>query len=211
MHDVFPCTEISYTLSSGEIRIVHKDISSGRRIQQCVMCITEAQAVSGCPRGLYQCDDGSCIIPAAVCDGKWDCLHGEDEHKCDTTMCHINDVFQNQTFCQTECSVEVHDCLCGLDFWQCRSGGCIAVSKYCDHQEDCQDASDESHSCQSTQCKNEEAACRSGQYVDKQAIFDLQRNCLDNSNEHNDNFTTVTSSCFSVDHMIQDMLCHLLE
>ena len=54
---------------------------------------------------------------------------------------------------------------------------------------ECQDASDESHSCQSTQCENEEAACRSGQCVDKQAIFDLQRNCLDNSDEHNDNFT----------------------
>ena len=81
MHDAFPCTEISYTLSSGEIRIVHKDISSGRRIQQCVMCITEAQVVSGCPRRLYQCDDGSCIIPAAVCNGKWNCVHGEDEHK----------------------------------------------------------------------------------------------------------------------------------
>ena len=139
MHDEFYCTEIKYKFPTGKIRVLYNVSSISKPVHQCTLCATEAQAVSGCLHRLYQCDDGSCISPATVCDGKWDCVHGDDETNCDVIMCHINNGFQNQSFCQTECSIEVHSCLCGLAYWQCK----IAISKYCDHQEDCQDASDE--------------------------------------------------------------------
>ncbi|XP_035661115.1 G-protein coupled receptor GRL101-like [Branchiostoma floridae] len=40
-----------------------------------------------CPVNTVQCDSGYCIQQRMVCDGKNDCIHGEDELNCDTYIC----------------------------------------------------------------------------------------------------------------------------
>ncbi|XP_066264301.1 uncharacterized protein [Branchiostoma lanceolatum] len=40
-----------------------------------------------CPVNTAQCDSGYCIQQRMVCDGKNDCIHGEDELNCDTYIC----------------------------------------------------------------------------------------------------------------------------
>ena len=35
-----------------------------------------------CHEGSFICNDGSCIPPTAVCDGRADCPHDEDEILC---------------------------------------------------------------------------------------------------------------------------------
>ena len=162
---------------------MHSDTSK-EFAHKCILCTTEVQVVNGCPQGLFHCDDGSCVNPTCVCDGKWDCVHGDDESKCYVSMCHIDNIYQKSEFCRQECSIEKHSCLCGLDFWQCRSGGCISISKFCDYQVECEDASDEL--CQTTLCAYGETPCKNGQCISKHDIFNFERNCLDNSDE-NDN------------------------
>ena len=196
-HNAFNCAEIAYSISSGELKILYES-TSAIKLRRCVVCVAEVKAVMKCPQGLFQCNDGSCVSPAALCDGKWDCGYGEDEAECDAIMCHINNIYQNHEFCQMECSTEKHNCLCGLGFWQCRNGGCVPISKFCDLQEDCGDASDEV--CQLPRCNDGKVECKNRQCVPKLVIFDFQRRCLDNSdeNEHKYSYSHVIKlSCRS--------------
>ena len=113
--DDFHCKSVIYEFPHGEVKALYNATQS-KKDEQCIVCAIDVQAVPSCPHGLIHCDDGTCINPATVCDGKWDCVHGDDESKCDTSMCHIHNVYQNQSFCQTECSIKNHNCPCGLDF-----------------------------------------------------------------------------------------------
>ena len=146
----FHCKSLTYEFPHDEVKALN-NVTLSEKNEQCFVCAADVEAVSSCPHGLFHCDDGTCICPAAACDGKWDCVYGEDESQCDTLMCHIHNIYQNQSFCQTECSIKKHNCLCGLHFWQCEDGGCIEISKYCDYQTDCQDSSDEDK-CSHPQC-----------------------------------------------------------
>ena len=184
MHGALNCTKIKYRHSTG-VKLMHS-ATSKEFAHQCILCATEAEVVDGCPQGLFHCDDGSCVTPTSVCDGKWDCFHGDDESKCDISMCHIDNMYQKSEFCRTECSIDKHICLCSLDFWQCTRGGCISISKFCDYQVDCEDASDEL--CQTSLCDYGEIPCKNGQCIPKQDIFDFERNCLDNSDEYNNKY-----------------------
>jgi leucine-rich repeat-containing G protein-coupled receptor 8 len=180
-YEDFHCQTITYKLSNGDVMVLHSESAADDK-QACFVCASDAQAVVSCPDGLFRCIDGSCISPAAICDGKMDCFQGEDELQCNTTVCHIYSSYQDQKFCLTECQLAKHDCVCGLDFWQCVSGGCIAISKLCDGQQDCEDESDELE-CKREGC-NGAVKCRNQQCVDKHLVFDRRRNCLDNSDEN---------------------------
>ena len=198
-HSGFYCSAIQMDFPNSGSKILFRNQHSQLN-RTCVLCSTEPQSVTACPHGLFQCKDKSCISPGAKCDGKWDCMNGDDESECDITMCHINNKYQNQSFCQTKCSIQKHMCLCGLGFWQCQSGGCIALSKFCDYQQDCQDASDEK--CPVMQCDVGQVRCRNGECINVRELFDLQRHCLDNSDEqdleHENRYAT--KYCTNLDH-----------
>ena len=160
---------------------------------ECAICAKEQTLMSDpeCPDGLLQCEDGTCISSTAMCDGKQDCLHGRDEQLCKSVMCHINGMFQAEYFCRTNCSLFSNQCMCGAMFWQCKSGGCVSVSKLCDYQEDCQDGSDES--CQFQTCSKNQIQCKNKQCVSHTRLFDFQQNCLDDSDENAYGYSFVNS------------------
>lgn len=150
----------------------------------CTLCAQNKKLLSepDCPKGLLQCEDGTCISSTAICDGKWDCIYGSDERSCHSLMCHINGLFKTIVFCRAHCNLLHNQCLCGPMFWQCKSGGCVSVSKLCDYQRDCQDGSDEN--CQLKSCNQKQMKCKNNQCVDGNKIFDFQQDCLDNSDEN---------------------------
>lgn len=68
--------------------------------------------------GAVYCGDGTCLGPAARCNGETECADGSDESECSTASCD-------------EAS------------FACRNGQCVASSWRCDAYDDCGDASDE--------------------------------------------------------------------
>ena len=78
--------------------------------------------VVGCPQHKFQCNDGSCIWAAWVCDTEADCSHGEDE---EPSLCSARQA-------------------CGAGKFMCElSGTCIDIEAVCDGKRDCDDGTDE--------------------------------------------------------------------
>ena len=68
-----------------------------------------------CGKGLYTCNDGSCILAHTLCDGVPDCNQAEDEEECPNRVHHFI----------------------------CSDNQLISPSMYCDSVVDCRDGSDE--------------------------------------------------------------------
>ena len=92
-----------------------------------------------CSSTYFQCSDGTCLDEHLVCDGRQHCMMGEDEKNC-TNICTDN------VNCAFSCSY-LTNCHCVRGFFQCQTGGCIAVGKLCDTVYNCEDGSDEPMSC----------------------------------------------------------------
>ncbi|XP_050504158.1 sortilin-related receptor-like isoform X12 [Diabrotica virgifera virgifera] len=73
-----------------------------------------------CESNQFQCDKGDCILASWVCDGMEDCLGGEDERNCDSSV----NCSRSQFKCQTD-------------------GSCIPATAVCDGHFDCPDKTDE--------------------------------------------------------------------
>ncbi|XP_069980550.1 G-protein coupled receptor GRL101 isoform X1 [Penaeus vannamei] len=67
---------------------------------------------------LFPCSDGRCLPVHLRCDGKRDCLRGEDEDLC-------------------------REAVCGRGEWRCGGGQCIPEASRCDLVLDCEDRTDE--------------------------------------------------------------------
>ncbi|XP_038073197.1 uncharacterized protein LOC119741495 [Patiria miniata] len=75
---------------------------------------------------LFDCEDGSCVSPQARCNGFTDCLHGNDEERCDNIHCP--------------------------DFYACNaSSKCIYWEEVCDGTTDC-DFGDDETECDTKRC-----------------------------------------------------------
>ena len=113
--------DINCTMSSG---FDHKLIMATPRndLHQCLV-------------GHFRCEDGVCILIEYKCDGIKQCSDESDERNC-SPICDlpVNDdcIHCNRTTCK-----------CTDFFYQCETGGCIPLSKLCNHIEDCKDGSDE--------------------------------------------------------------------
>ena len=123
----------------------------------------------------FQCTDGTLIIQHHVCDGEADCPHGSDEANC-SWLCN----FEEHHSCFSDCISP--NCTCHHFYFNCESGGCVSLSKFCNGIIDCPDASDE------TLCPNdivesipaekqELFTCQSGDKISKSRLNDTIPDC----------------------------------
>ena len=96
---------------------------------------TPRDHLSQCLDGHFRCKDGTCILVEYQCDGITQCADESDEWNCGP-VCNLpknsDCVHCNRTMCK-----------CTDLFYQCRTSGCIPLSKLCNHIMDCKDGSDE--------------------------------------------------------------------
>ena len=90
---------------------------------------------------LFECADLTYISDFYVCNGIDDCPSGNDESNCTDICIYDGDSEPSGSTCFTDCSEET--CSCMHQYYQCRSGGCVAASTICDCIPDCKDGSDE--------------------------------------------------------------------
>ncbi|XP_015843100.1 low-density lipoprotein receptor-related protein 2 [Peromyscus maniculatus bairdii] len=114
-----------------------------------------------CRLGQFQCRDGNCTSPQALCNARQDCADGSDE---DHTLC------------------EHHRC--EINEWQCANKRCIPEAWQCDSVNDCQDNSDEDSShCASRTCKPGQFRCNNGRCIPQSWKCDVDNDCGDYSDE----------------------------
>lgn len=143
---------------------------------------------------LFPCSDGRCLPVHLRCDGKRDCLRGEDEDLCREAVCGRGEWRCGGGQCIPEASRcdLVLDCedrtdemnceehVCGPGKMQCAAGQCLEERFWCDHFVDCFDKSDESDCGAWTGCGHDEFLCSSGD----QCIPKAQRCVLSTDPRH---------------------------
>ena len=87
----------------------------------------------------HKCSDGTFIIQHHLCDGEADCPDASDEANC-SWVCHFSAGIEHHS-CFNNCIQP--NCTCSHLYFKCNSGGCVALSKFCNGFVDCEDASDE--------------------------------------------------------------------
>ena len=99
-----------------------------------------------CNRDEFDCGAGWCVPRFWLCDGRLDCLHGEDE---EPSACAIasQDAIQAET--ETDEPTPTIHCLGGE--FECVTGLCIPRSWLCDGSIDCPGGDDEGDGCQDIQ------------------------------------------------------------
>ena len=118
----------------------HFDRETQNKETHLSLCSTNATAeLLLTVHGLYQCADFTYIAEHHVCDGHADCPDTSDEKDCSDICTFFAP--QSNLSCYTLCTSDT--CACNRLYFQCSTGGCISLSKFCDGIRDCQDMSDE--------------------------------------------------------------------
>ena len=124
--------------------------------------------------GLHQCKDFTFIAEHHVCDGEADCPDASDEMNCDDVCTFFEPV--NNLSCYTMCTSDI--CACNKMYFQCSSGGCISLSKFCDGIIDCQDMSDEILCVNESHVPDEvQFRCLSGNAIGQHLVNDTVPDC----------------------------------
>ena len=123
----------------------------------------------------YQCADGTLIIQHHMCDSEADCPHGSDEANC-SWVCN----FEEHHNCFSDCVKP--NCTCHQLYFNCESGGCVPLSRFCDGIIDCPDASDEAlclnNISEGTPAEKQELfTCQSGDIISKNRLNDTIPDC----------------------------------
>ncbi|XP_078584822.1 transmembrane protease serine 11E-like isoform X1 [Branchiostoma floridae x Branchiostoma japonicum] len=116
-------------------------------------------------QGLWECNDGTCINPAWLCDSDHDCSGGEDENNCPTS--------------------------CSSFQFECADGTCIPGSWQCDTESDCSGGDDELN-CTARTCNSNEFTCGNGACVALHLTCDSYRDCSGGEDEENCEGSTTT-------------------
>ncbi|XP_065166985.1 vitellogenin receptor Yl-like [Atheta coriaria] len=155
-----------------------------------------------CTSDEFYCGSSDVCIPKAFkCNGRKDCLLGEDEEQCKIESHCPRGFFQcnNDGKCIREALVcDLHfDCTDKSDERDCRDarggpecdghrcsdGNCIDERFVCDGEIDCVDGDDEQQ-CQSSTCAANQFRCASGACIPKNWECDHEYDCADMSDEH---------------------------
>ena len=142
------------------------------------------QHLNTCLTNQYKCKNGMCILSKYVCDGYVDCPGKDDEiEQCALhAVCHEAGKHKNVQYCFKYCYN--FNCICSINYFQCHSGGCIPINKYCDHINDCTDKSDEDH-CAYPHCQLSEYTCDDKSCIPLSLVCNTFRDCNDGSDEIN--------------------------
>ena len=142
---IVPCTQIIHYSGFGcasDVEDVYTDHKwkAPDNTDETLLCETFKM------RSSHMCTDKTYLLSHYVCDGYVDCAHdGSDEENC-TNVCVIH--VRHKHWTQQDCFKYCHptNCSCLPLYYQCSSGGCIAMSRICDDTMDCTDNSDEGQS-----------------------------------------------------------------
>lgn len=106
-----------------------------------------------------------------MCDGHKNCEDGSDE-----------------SFCEKEFKK------CSRNEFECLSGDCIDIKKYCNMEIDCKDGSDEDF-CENFNCGETGKYCDDGECIQNSQICDNIFDCIDFSDEHACKFKIKKARC----------------
>ena len=129
--------------------------------------------------GFFQCLDDTLIIQHHLCDGEADCPDSSDEANC-SWVCEYSVTSTIHHDCFYSCILP--NCTCHPLYFNCHSGGCVLLSKFCSGVSDCPDASDETL-CEIHHVTNYSLEspglfmCRSGDLVSKTRLNDTVPDC----------------------------------
>ncbi len=158
-----------------------------------------------CPNGEFLCNNGQCIGMSSRCNGREDCIDGDDEGlSCKSFQCSSDSYWKCMDnmqciFSKEVCDGKNYDCqdksdenstLCGCmthqtDHWPCRNGdGCVPRSSICDGSAGCGDGSDELYSvCDSWNCSQGLWKCDDMKCIEISGVCDGAPHCNDSSDE----------------------------
>ncbi|XP_050708950.1 low-density lipoprotein receptor-related protein 4-like [Eriocheir sinensis] len=169
-----------------------------------------------CEEGVLACRDlegeCACVGEALLCDGRYDCPQGEDEHHCNSGeacprgfLCpKTNKCIDKSLVCDSidDCGDKSDERFCNLpkinancskdDQFTCADGKyCISKVWLCDGDADCQDKSDETNC--SSSCQPNLHSCGDGHCISSNWVCDGDPDCADESDELDCNKLTETS------------------
>lgn len=158
-----------------------------------------------CDSSEFHCVKTDTCIPRSLrCNGKKDCLTGEDEIGCDIKknlcmygqfQCDNGECISKSLMCdlhydckdksdENNCDGHKSSKSCPDKHFQCSgSGKCIAERYVCDGEKDCFDGEDELK-CNSATCSPDQFRCLSGACLPKTFECDGDYDCTDLSDEH---------------------------
>ncbi|XP_017771582.1 PREDICTED: putative vitellogenin receptor [Nicrophorus vespilloides] len=155
-----------------------------------------------CGPNEFHCINADICIPKELrCNGRKDCLLGEDEESCMYTntcpfgffQCKNGQCINKNLVCdlhfdcgdrsdETECADKTTK-MCEANYFKCSSDICIHDRFVCDGIKDCNDGGDEV-GCASNTCASNQFRCLSGMCIPKNWECDFEADCPDLSDEH---------------------------
>ncbi|XP_013181939.1 PREDICTED: putative vitellogenin receptor isoform X2 [Papilio xuthus] len=151
---------------------------------------------ANCKQNEFYCHKtNQCFLMSQKCDGKKDCLFGEDEEGCAVSKGMESIVCSSQeTLCDGKCINKNEICnsdtaknnqTCSPTQFQCRKDNiCIERSLVCDGHVECPDGSDEDPvSCDTLSCFVTEFMCATGSCIPIYWRCDGSEDCTDGSDE----------------------------